>query len=70
MTAENQETRPPVYESCPHCGHPLSPWEKVLLNVDRALMCRHCWYRIILDVHLPPPAGKGPQKDHTGDQKS
>lgn len=39
-----------IYEACPHCGAPLSPWEKVLLSVDRALMCRHCWYRIILDV--------------------
>ncbi len=37
-------------DACPHCGRKLSPWEKVLLGVDRVLMCRHCWYRIILDV--------------------
>ena len=40
----------PVPDSCPHCGRSLSPWERVLLNVDRALMCKGCWYRIILDV--------------------
>lgn len=39
-----------VHETCPHCGATLSPWERVLLSVDRALMCKHCWYRIILDV--------------------
>lgn len=44
---ESQEGR---LEHCPHCGHALSPWEQVLLNVDRALMCRHCWYRIYLDA--------------------
>ena len=36
-------------ENCPHCGTKLSPWQKVLLNVDRAIMCKKCWYRIILD---------------------
>lgn len=35
--------------NCPHCGRELSPWEQVLLNVDRALMCKSCWYRIVLD---------------------
>jgi DNA-directed RNA polymerase subunit RPC12/RpoP len=35
---------------CPHCGVKLSAWEQVLLNVDRALMCKNCWYRIILEV--------------------
>ena len=38
---------------CPHCGVKLSSWQQVLLNVDRALMCKHCWYRIILDVGKP-----------------
>jgi DNA-directed RNA polymerase subunit RPC12/RpoP len=38
---------------CPHCGVNLSSWEQVLLNVDRALMCKNCWYRIILDVGKP-----------------
>ena len=35
---------------CPHCGAHLSPWQQVLLSVDRALMCRNCWYRIVLDA--------------------
>jgi DNA-directed RNA polymerase subunit RPC12/RpoP len=39
-----------VPENCPHCGIALSRWEQVLLNVDRALMCKNCWYRIIIDV--------------------
>ena len=52
--------RTDVYEACPHCGNPLSPWEKVLLAVDRALMCRHCWYRMMLDVKQEP---KQPEKD-------
>ncbi|MCX6151329.1 MAG: hypothetical protein NTX22_12435 [Ignavibacteriales bacterium] len=42
--------RAAVFDSCPHCGRVLSPWEKVLLNVDRMLMCKGCWYRIVLDV--------------------
>lgn len=43
------EKKTTIYESCPHCGRPLSPWEQVLLNVDRALMCKGCWYRIYID---------------------
>jgi DNA-directed RNA polymerase subunit RPC12/RpoP len=39
-----------VYEACPHCGHELSPWQQVLLSIDRALVCKNCWYRIILDT--------------------
>jgi len=35
--------------ACPHCGRPLSAWEKVLLKVDHALMCKGCWYRILLN---------------------
>jgi DNA-directed RNA polymerase subunit RPC12/RpoP len=38
-----------IFESCPHCGEKLSPWQQVLLSVDRSLMCKNCWYRIILD---------------------
>ncbi len=45
-SSENIET----IEYCPHCGHKLSPWQQVLLKVDRALTCKNCWYRIILDV--------------------
>ena len=37
-------------ENCPHCGTKLSPWQKVLLKVDRAIMCKNCWYRIILET--------------------
>ncbi len=60
------ESPPPqnIYDACPHCGKKLSPWQQVLLGVDRALMCRNCWYRIILDVSEetppPPPAPKEP----------
>jgi DNA-directed RNA polymerase subunit RPC12/RpoP len=39
-----------VPDACPHCGEKLSPWQQVLLGVDRALMCKNCWYRIVLDV--------------------
>ena len=48
------------YDACPNCGHELSPWQQVLLGVDRALVCKNCWYRIILDISenqeiaLPP----------------
>lgn len=59
---------PPVesgtYEQCPHCGQKLSPWEQVLLSVDRALLCKKCWYRIILPVS--EPTGK---KDKGGHQR-
>lgn len=41
---------PKVYDACPHCGHELSPWQQVLLAIDRALVCKNCWYRIILDI--------------------
>jgi DNA-directed RNA polymerase subunit RPC12/RpoP len=39
-----------VPDACPHCGEKLSPWQQVLLGIDRALMCKKCWYRIVLDV--------------------
>jgi DNA-directed RNA polymerase subunit RPC12/RpoP len=39
-----------VYDACPHCGQELSPWQQVLLTIDRALVCKNCWYRIILDI--------------------
>ena len=52
-----------VYDACPHCGHELSPWQQVLLSIDRALVCKNCWYRIILDISEdespPPPQKKG-----------
>ncbi len=36
-------------DKCPHCGEKLSPWQQILLNVDRVLVCKNCWYRIIID---------------------
>lgn len=48
---QNAAGKGTVYEACPHCGRVLSPWEKVLLSVDRMLVCKSCWYRIILDVY-------------------
>lgn len=54
-----------VPETCPHCGKPLSPWERVLLSVDHALVCRYCWYRILLDVResVGPPKAPPSSKD-------
>jgi DNA-directed RNA polymerase subunit RPC12/RpoP len=48
-----QDKEKKIPDSCPHCGHKLSPWQQVLLSVDRVLTCKNCWYRIILSV---PPA--------------
>ncbi|HUI09123.1 MAG TPA: hypothetical protein VL221_02285 [Bacteroidota bacterium] len=50
-------------DTCPHCGQPLSPWQQVLLSVDRAIVCRNCWYRIILDVYEGKP--RHGEKGHT-----
>ena len=47
-----------ILDHCPHCGAKLSPWQKVLLNVDRAIMCKKCWYRIILDPVVPDATKK------------
>jgi len=51
------------FEVCPNCGRPLSAWEQVLLKVDRALMCKGCWFRITLnpfdDQPTPPPHRNG-----------
>ena len=49
-----------IPETCPHCGHKLSPWQQVLLKVDRAITCKNCWYRIILETDL--------KKDDSNDQ--
>ena len=35
---------------CPNCEQKLSPWQQVLLAIDRALVCKSCWYHIILDI--------------------
>jgi DNA-directed RNA polymerase subunit RPC12/RpoP len=60
--ATNSENRR-TYDSCPHCGQELSPWQQVLLTIDRALVCKNCWYRIILDSSqreesIPPQTDK------------
>ena len=47
----NKEKKNNTVEACPHCGQKLSSWQQVILSVDRALMCKNCWYRIILDVN-------------------
>ena len=50
-----------AYVACPHCGQELSPWQQVLLTIDHALVCKNCWYRIILDIsedENPPPPKK------------
>ena len=52
---ENKGSRPKVTDTCPHCGYKLSPWQQVLLSVDRALTCKNCWYRIIADVFENEP---------------
>jgi DNA-directed RNA polymerase subunit RPC12/RpoP len=55
--ADNSEENKQIYpksrwgnDACPNCGHELSPWQQVLLKVDRALVCKNCWHRIILDI--------------------
>lgn len=52
-------------QNCPHCGQPLSPWQMVLLEVDRAIMCKNCWYRII----LPHSEEKEKKQDKEGQDK-
>ena len=56
-----------VFDACPHCGQKLSPWQQVLLGVDHALMCKNCWYRIILDAEEREegerPAGDKPKSE-------
>lgn len=63
MATEPKQTE--IFDSCPHCGHKLSPWQQVLLSVDRALTCKNCWYRIILD----PPI-KNEDEDKSKEDKS
>jgi DNA-directed RNA polymerase subunit RPC12/RpoP len=50
LAADQRKNIADIPDSCPHCGKELSPWQKVLLSVDRALMCKNCWYRIVLEV--------------------
>jgi DNA-directed RNA polymerase subunit RPC12/RpoP len=59
---DNEKNRR-VYEACPHCGHELSPWQQVLLTIDRALVCKNCWYRIILDISEDEGIVQAPDKE-------
>jgi DNA-directed RNA polymerase subunit RPC12/RpoP len=56
-------------EVCPHCGTQLSPWQQVLLGVDRALMCKNCWYRIVLDAIDETKEGKQDDLSNAKDVK-
>jgi DNA-directed RNA polymerase subunit RPC12/RpoP len=56
-----------VPDSCPHCGNKLSSWQQVLLKVDRALVCKNCWYRILLDVQSTSEKDKA-QTDKSKDE--
>jgi DNA-directed RNA polymerase subunit RPC12/RpoP len=56
-----------IPDACPHCGYKLSPWQQVLLATDRALVCRACWYRIILDVN--PDLKKSPPENPKNEEK-
>lgn len=55
-------------ENCPHCGAKLSPWQKVLLNVDRAIVCKNCWYRILLDSEVPDKNNDSKENDEKRDK--
>lgn len=54
---------------CPHCGAQLSPWQQVLLSVDRVLMCKSCWYRIVLDAPDPRQGGTTNESSTSKDNK-
>ncbi len=60
--------------ACPYCSYPFSPWQEVLLDVDRELICKKCWKKILLDASdeviipnskdIEKPGRKiGPQKE-------
>jgi transcription elongation factor Elf1 len=51
-----------TFDACPHCGHELSPWQQVLLTIDRALVCKNCWYRIILDISEDEGVSQSPEE--------
>ncbi|MCX6133691.1 MAG: hypothetical protein NTU47_07760 [Ignavibacteriales bacterium] len=67
MTKTSGQSGSKAVDVCPHCGAHLSPWQQVLLGVDRALMCRNCWYRIVIDATDEEQGGKpddtSPSKD-------
>jgi len=62
MNQPEDSSKQKVYDACPHCGYKLSPWQQVLLSVDRALTCKNCWYKIILN---PPTSQEKKSDDKT-----
>ncbi len=64
MAEKNQKDEQKVPDACPHCGNKLSAWQQVLLKVDRALVCKNCWYRIILE----PPSESKEENNHNTDK--
>ena len=58
-----------VPDSCPHCGNKLSSWQQVLLKVDRAIVCKNCWYRILLDT-IPEVKEKNQNKKNNSTKKA
>ncbi len=66
MSNNENENKPETYEACPHCGHKLSPWQQVLLKVDRAITCKNCWYRILLDP--PTKSETPPEKENNNSE--
>lgn len=62
MADKNQKDEQKVPDACSHCGNKLSAWQQVLLKVDRALVCKNCWYRIILE---PPSESKEESNQNT-----
>ena len=67
MADAKQQIDEQVPDSCPHCGNKLSSWQQVLLKVDRALVCKKCWYRILLDVQSTSKEDN-PQTDQKKDE--
>jgi DNA-directed RNA polymerase subunit RPC12/RpoP len=65
MSKPNSSQESKVHDVCPHCGAQLSPWQQVLLSVDRALMCRSCWYRIVLTSPDDSQEGKKDETSHS-----
>jgi DNA-directed RNA polymerase subunit RPC12/RpoP len=65
--AVNETLNNRVPDSCPHCGNKLSAWQQVLLKVDRAIVCKNCWYRILLDLL---PEEKDNKQDENNNSKN
>lgn len=68
MADTNQYQEEQIPDSCPHCGNKLSAWQQVLLKVDRALVCKNCWYRILLDVRPETKEEKKSKTDKSKDE--